>query len=803
MIKHKIVCAFSVASLMCGASGLIPTAVYAETGADAINSEIAESTEEITISLPDDILGNIVVPAGKTVNLNLSGHNITGTSGSTITNGGTLTISGEGNVVSVAAYAVDNQGTLSIAGGNYSTTVPVNYVNGTLTGSAPSLIRNGWDGPTTDDTAYLTISGGTFTGGLNNVKNDEHGVLTITGGSFTNNDGQNVILNGGKSLTITGGTFAAPLDQYHFGVQNQRMGADINKTVSVSDVSLPSFGFSKDEDKTNPSTYAAELTNVTVESFPLNTPMTTNCTAINLTNVVSGKGITFSTNCPVTVKNSQFGGGMSFTAKNSSTEASGTVSDTTVAGNFKSVRVPVTATNVTNGILTKSDGTEYRSGYNSISGAKMVVNGGTWGYSTNAKKIVFSVNNAGELEIGGGAVLDGGSIDVGTSGGILIVNDARIDAGINISTKFGGEVTINGGTIRGTLAKYATLADGKTAEYVINGGTFEELADFSYLADGKAFYKNADNLYEVLPAVDFSGIEQILVAKGGTAMISLPSSISESAAYEKGFITLPAKLGDEYASVDEEGVITGVKAGDTTLTIMTTQVESVDEEGTIKYVTYEIPVKVFDTESEEEKYYLELEASESLKEEDLEDATAATSLKSEIAEEEQLAGFYEVNVRVKDDSGNEVAELEDLGKLVPVKLTLSDDVAEVAEGYTRKYYVLRFHNGTIARLEATDNGDGTISFYNDLFSTFAVIYVDTANPVAPATDPADPTDSTDTAGETAAAQTTAGAPDTGALNKFFPEANTDTAGLVVTVTLLTLAAVAIEVAVWKKKHYRR
>lgn len=73
-------------------------------------------------------------------------------------------------------------------------------------GHYSSMIRNGGDSKSTTP-SKLTINGGTFTGGLNTVKNDELGELTIYGGDFSNTS-QFVVMNWHKA-TIEAGTFAA------------------------------------------------------------------------------------------------------------------------------------------------------------------------------------------------------------------------------------------------------------------------------------------------------------------------------------------------------------------------------------------------------------------------------------------------------------------------------------------------------------------------------------------------------------------------------------------------------------------
>ena len=57
----------------------------------------------------------------------------------------------------------------------------------------------------------------------------------------------------------------------------------------------------------------------------------------------------------------------------------------------------------------------------------------------------------------------------------------------------------------------------------------------------------------------------------------------------------------------------------------------------------------------------------------------------------------------------------------------------VSEGYERSYKMIRYHNGVADVLDATDNGDGTISFKSRLFSTYVLVYNDNTSVTAPDT----------------------------------------------------------------------
>ena len=209
-----------------------------DTEYDTLQAAInAASDGENTVVLLKDLTESITVDNNKNVTIDLNGHTLTNEAGKhTITNNGTLTIkdSSEGKTGTVdnvthAHAAIVNNGTATLNGGTYTRSKenPENNAedakgnsfytilsdNGakmtinegvtvTNVGHFSSMICNGGTSAST-----LIINGGTFSGGLNAIKNDEAGVLTINGGDFSNTS-QFVVMNWHKT-TINGGSFKA------------------------------------------------------------------------------------------------------------------------------------------------------------------------------------------------------------------------------------------------------------------------------------------------------------------------------------------------------------------------------------------------------------------------------------------------------------------------------------------------------------------------------------------------------------------------------------------------------------------
>ena len=229
--------------------------------------EAAEAGE--TIKLDADITGDVVVPEDANITIDLNGKEITNSGGHTIMNNGTLTIEGEGTVDNIThgKAALYNKGTVTLNGGTFDRTKEngkddktpdgnsyytiknvgnmtinegVNVLtakgNGEL-GRFSSLVANGYYNGTTydndkgEENPTLIINNGTFSGGLNTIKNDDRAELTINNGTFKNF--YQATVQNHNIATINGGTYKAASDasstgKETYGVYNCGCGANID-----------------------------------------------------------------------------------------------------------------------------------------------------------------------------------------------------------------------------------------------------------------------------------------------------------------------------------------------------------------------------------------------------------------------------------------------------------------------------------------------------------------------------------------------------------------------------------------------
>lgn len=236
---------------------------------DKLKAAIKAAEAGETIKLAADITGDVVVPEGVNITIDLNGKKITNSVGHTIMNNGTLTIEGEGTVDNIThgKAALYNKGTVTLNGGTFDRTQEngrsdsssggnsyytiknvgnmtinegVNVLtakgNGEL-GRFSSLVANGYYNGTTYDNdkgeekPTLTINNGTFSGGLNTIKNDDRAELTINNGTFKNF--YQATVQNHNIATINGGTYKAASDasstrKETYGVYNCGCGDNID-----------------------------------------------------------------------------------------------------------------------------------------------------------------------------------------------------------------------------------------------------------------------------------------------------------------------------------------------------------------------------------------------------------------------------------------------------------------------------------------------------------------------------------------------------------------------------------------------
>lgn len=239
-----------------------------------------------------------------------------------------------------------------------------------------------------------------------------------------------------------------------------------------------------------------------------------------------------------------------------------------------------------------------------------------------------------------------------------------------------GTVRITGGTFN-TKGMINTEKEGKTADYIISGGTFAFDVN-EYLKDGLYATKTDDGYVVGKPYVE-SEME-----------VLDPEKIEE---------------------VKE--VTVGVVENEKTDTIIA---QSILKDDKLAEKTKDISVNV-NVEIEAIK---EENASEEVK-------TAMKAIK-ESAGKATVAHFFDISILVKNtNTGESLGNVTNLTEEIELMILLPENLKNTDAKLNRNYYVLREHDGKVDTIKAELSKDGKyLVFKTDKFSTYALAYEDVA-----------------------------------------------------------------------------
>ena len=446
-------------------------AAIQRTSKGSVAKLLANATEDITIN------------KGKNSTLDLNGFTLTNVSGHTITNNGTLTIrdsstakSGRVDNVTHGKGALVNNGTVTLDGGTFERSAEKGMLkpdsdggnswytvqnNGTMTVNDGVTVRNAGGYSSNlcnadDSHAKLVINGGTFTGGVNAVKNGSETTLEVNGGTFSNTS-QYVIMNWGDAA-ISGGTFTAGDTASAVLFTSSWETAKDSLSITGGTFSGSSKmirNYYDDSNRGNASvsggTFSAEVpADCCAEGF---TPVKNDDGSYGVLTVVARVGENNYTDLKEAINAANAGETVTLLAD--VTDFSGVVinknitidfGDYTVTGKTGVVVLHVTDADVT------------------LKGGKGGINGGSGG-----NNVAVCANT------GANVTIDGGSYTVG--------GDANDNGNATVYVVGTGKVTINGGTFsseKSYAGKYYVLNVQNSAKgsIAVNGGTFVNFDPF-------------------------------------------------------------------------------------------------------------------------------------------------------------------------------------------------------------------------------------------------------------------------------------------------------------------------------------
>ena len=166
-------------------------------------------------------------------------------------------------------------------------------------------------------------------------------------------------------------------------------------------------------------------------------------------------------------------------------------------------------------------------------------------------------------------------------------------------------------------------------------------------------------------------------------------------------------------------------------------IESIDEEDEVEEVT----PGIVNTEKLQEVIMETLKDDQELQEaisntepsievvitkQEMNEETKNALLEKLNTEDATILDLYDISIVIKDKDGNEIGKIENLSEEVEVAILIPEDIAEVEDGYIRKYYIIREHNGEYSLIEPTLSEDGKkLTFKTDGFSSYGIAYKDT------------------------------------------------------------------------------
>ena len=180
-----------------GTHGVASGVAYvAGKGFDTLQAAIDAAQDGETVTLLTDAAEDVAI--SKSITLDMGGKTLTNT------NAGKATISVQGGTVTVKNGNV-------VGGTGYYNIEVTKDSNANLTLADVTATAGNTGSAMIDNYGTLTVTSGTYTGGLDTVKNEPNAKLTITGGAFTLTKGTSkgftgVVFNYGD-LTISGGEF--------------------------------------------------------------------------------------------------------------------------------------------------------------------------------------------------------------------------------------------------------------------------------------------------------------------------------------------------------------------------------------------------------------------------------------------------------------------------------------------------------------------------------------------------------------------------------------------------------------------
>ncbi len=246
-----------------------------------------------TLTLLKDVNGQIVIPEGKKITLDLNGHAISN-SRTAVLNNGNLTIcdssekksgviKSTGNVgigVGDNSYTTIEYANIQSQEGavitSYSTGATIIIEDGVFSAADNSVVAG--NGSKRDGNAnVITINGGTFIGNIQSsgfiacgIYAPWKDIITVNGGNFTVNNGIGIVARAGQ-VTVNGGTFTCT-GSAKGGVGDKKFDMDAAQCVyfDASNPAYPAYNSETDYIKLQGGTFSSDVSAYVAEGYVQN-----------------------------------------------------------------------------------------------------------------------------------------------------------------------------------------------------------------------------------------------------------------------------------------------------------------------------------------------------------------------------------------------------------------------------------------------------------------------------------------------------------------------------------------------------
>lgn len=337
--------------------------------------------------------------------------------------------------------------------------------------------------------------------------------------------------------------------------------------------------------------------------------------------------------------------------------------------------------------------------------------------------------------------------------GILTINGGTFKAEYFLEGKTISTINIAGGNYENINKSFINNSEERkkdspndnldTSNVKISGGTFNSnaLYDEKYIKDGYEMFDYNNNIVVDKQAEFKLNKKEYYIEKGKT--IKLDYTANETGKKYTNF-------GSAYENIAtiKNYEITGVNVGKTTIDYfigglgeeiqvivyeiktdnatkketnnLNNIINNIVENKTAKGIDEETSNKLLDAIKNGKTIETELTTKE-VKASEISNDTK-TKINKILKKEEKIAAFFDINVLLKADN-NSIGKITELENAVLVSVDVPNNLPELKTGYTRKYYIIRIHNGETTKLEA-NLVNGKIEFKTDKFSDYVLTYTD-------------------------------------------------------------------------------